>query len=206
MWVEHPPFWYRLLFPGALFREKPTDTKPGTVYITFDDGPEPKVTPRVLDTLDRYGIKATFFMVGENVSRHPMLFNEVVKRGHAIGNHTFHHVKGWKLGVKEYLKEIHEGEKITGSRLFRPPHGFLTPFQLRAVKRSHKVVMFDIVTRDYDFHITAPEILLIVKKYVRDGSIIVFHDSIKSFPRMENALPEVLDWLIEKGYKFEVIK
>lgn len=205
MWIERPPEIFRALFPGALFREAPSGLTPGKVYLTFDDGPIPEVTPWVLDILDKFGIKATFFMVGENVIRHPELLEQIKLKGHAIGNHTKHHVKGRGLSTSDYLIDAQEGERITGSSLFRPPHGFLTGKQFKSLKTRYKIVMYDLVSRDYSSHLTSDQVVKIVKKYVRDGSIIVFHDSIKSMPRLKKALPEALEWLLKKGYVFDII-
>lgn len=206
MWIERPPSWFRALFPGALFRIKSdADAKPA-VFLTFDDGPIPQVTPWVLDTLDSFGIKATFFMVGQNVERYPDLFREIKRRGHAVGNHTLHHLKGIGKSVKEYLEDAGQGELLTESRLFRPPHGLLSPSQFKAVrKKGYDIVMYDLVTRDYSSKLSAKEVVDNVRKFVRDGSIIVFHDSLKSWPRLERALPEALEWLLNQGYEFKTL-
>ena len=205
MLIERPPKWYRALFPGALFRVEPAEDRKPRVFLTFDDGPIPGVTPWVLDCLDQFGIKATFFMVGQNIERNPSLFKEVVSRGHAIGNHTLHHIRGLGISADEYFEDARATEILTGSKLFRPPHGWLTPSQLRRIKENYKVVMFDLVTRDYNQHLTSSDITDIVKRLARDGSIIVFHDSIKSFPRIETALPESIGWLKDRGYEFDLL-
>ena len=205
MLIERPPKWFRRLFPGALFR-LPSGKSPGTVYLTFDDGPIPEATPWILDVLDKYGVKATFFMVGQNVERYPEIFEEVVRRGHVVGNHTLHHIKGFGISKEDYLEDSLKGEKLTGSRLFRPPHGFFTPRQFHAVKDKYQVVMYDLVTRDYSKRLDAREVVSNVKKYARDGSIKVFHDSLKSIEKLKTALPESIEWLKSKGYKFETLK
>lgn len=202
MFIERPPRWFRWLFPGAIFRLPSRKRGEKRVFLTFDDGPIPEVTPWVLDTLDRFGVKATFFMVGQNVERYPELFREVVGRGHAVGNHTLHHIQGASATTMRYMRDAAEGAALTGSDLFRPPHGWLRPRQLLALKKHYRVIMYDLVTRDYSRRLTAEDVVENVRKYTRDGSIIVFHDSLKSFPRIRKALPESLEWLIKEGYTF----
>lgn len=205
MLIERPPKWFRLLFPDALFRVAGKGEKPGIVYLTFDDGPIPEVTPWVLEVLDRYKVKATFFMVGQNIERHPELLQEVVKRGHKPANHTLHHIRGLGISPEEYLKDVDKCEKYTKSGLVRPPHGWLTPSQLKALKKDYKVVMYDLVTRDYSKRVSAENVVSNVRKFTRDGSIIVFHDSLKSYDKLKTALPASLEWLISRGYHFSLL-
>lgn len=205
MFIERPPKWFRTFFPGAVFRMPGSNLKPGRVYLTFDDGPIPEVTPWVLETLDRFGIKATFFMVGQNVERHPDLLKEVKRRGHIAANHTHHHIRGLGISSKVYIKDAEICEKYTDSKLFRPPHGWLTPTQLKEAKKIYRVVMYDLVTRDYSKKVNADEIVKNVKTFSRDGSIIVFHDSWKSYEKLKTALPESLQWLQEQGYEFGLL-
>lgn len=206
MLIERPPKWFRCLFPGAVFRLPSKKGEKKRVFITFDDGPIPEATPWVLDTLDRFGIKATFFMVGQNVERNPGLLDEVKRRGHAVGNHTLHHIQGASATTMRYMRDSAEGARLTGSSLFRPPHGWLRPRQLMALKKHYRVIMYDLVSRDYSKRLTSEEVVDIVKKYVRNGSIIVFHDSIKSMSRLKTALPICLQWLKDEGYEFEILK
>lgn len=205
MFIERPPKWFRMLFPGAVFRMPESNQKPGKVYITFDDGPIPEVTPWVLDTLDTFHVKATFFMVGQNVERHPELLAEVKKRGHIAANHTLHHIRGLGISSREYIEDAEACERFTQSGLFRPPHGWLTPVQLNEVRKRYRVVMYDLVTRDYSRHIDAEDIVKNVKTLSRDGSIIVFHDSVKSYEKLKTALPESLRWLKGQGYEFGLL-
>ncbi len=205
MFIERPPKWFRWLFPGAVFRLPAPKGERPRVYITFDDGPIPEATPWVLDTLDRFGVKATFFMVGQNVERHPELLDEVRRRGHSVGNHTLHHIQGASATTMRYMRDAAEGASLTGSALFRPPHGWLRPRQLMALKKHYRVIMYDLVTRDYSRHMTAEDVVENVKKYARDGSIIVFHDSLKSIERLRTALPESLSWLRDQGYEFMLL-
>ena len=204
MLIERPPLCFRLTVPGGLFRRH----EPGhqhAVYLTFDDGPIPEVTPWVLDVLDRYGIKATFFMVGDNVRKHPEVYEEVVRRGHRIGNHTMHHVSGFRLTRRSYLRDVAEARHYIDSDLFRPPHGWLRPRQTWALHEQFRVVMFDLVTRDYSKWMRAQDVVRNVKLFARDGSVIVFHDSLKSWPRLQEALPKALEWLIAQGYEFRLL-
>lgn len=204
MLIERPPICFRLTVPGGLFRRH----EPGhqhAVYLTFDDGPIPEVTPWVLDVLDRYGIKATFFMVGDNVRKHPDVYEEVVRRGHRIGNHTMHHVSGFRLTRRSYLRDVAEARQYIDSDLFRPPHGWLRPRQTWALHEQFRVVMFDLVTRDYSKWMRAQDVVRNVKLFARDGSVIVFHDSLKSWPRLREALPQALEWLLEQGYEFRLL-
>lgn len=205
MLIERPPIWYRKLFPGVVFRMPECGEKPGRVYLTFDDGPIPEMTPLVLDILDDYEAKATFFMVGQNIERHPELLEEVVKRGHKAANHTHHHIRGTGIRPEEYLKDARVCEIYTGTKLFRPPHGWLTPAQLRMMKRHYTVIMYDLVTRDYSKRVGAEDVFNNVKKYARDGSIIVFHDSLKSRDKLQTALPKSLEWLKKQGYQFALL-
>ena len=206
MIIERPPRLFRLLFPGALFRLPSRKGEPKRVFLTFDDGPIPEVTPWVMELLDELGIKATFFMVGENALRHPEIVEELIRRGHDVGNHTLHHMKGAGRTVRSYLRDCLAAAGHTSSELFRPPHGWLGPGQLRALKKHYKVVMYDLVTRDYSRHLTSSDVVNNVKRFTRDGSIIVFHDSLKSLPRIKEALPESLKWLKEQGYAFALFK
>lgn len=204
MLIERPPLCFRLTVPGGVFRRH----EPGhqhAVYLTFDDGPIPEVTPWVLDVLDRYGIKATFFMVGDNVRKHPDVYEEVVRRGHRIGNHTMHHVSGFRLTRRSYLRDVAEARQYIDSDLFRPPHGWLRPRQTWALHEQFRVVMFDLVTRDYSKWLRPQDVVRNVKLFARDGSVIVFHDSLKSWPRLQEALPQALEWLLEQGYEFRLL-
>lgn len=188
-----------MLFPETVWR---IPMKDKTVFLTFDDGPIPEVTPWVLDLLDKYDIKATFFMVGDNVRKHPETFAEVVRRGHSVGNHTMHHLQGSIVTTKRYVADINEAHTLINSPLFRPPHGIIRWKQAAAIKANMRIVMYDLVSRDYSKKATPEEVLENVKKYARNGSIIVFHDSLKARKNLEYALPKAIEWLKENGYKF----
>jgi len=203
MFIEQPPKLYRLLFPGA-FWKKPIDGEK-TVYLTFDDGPIPEVTPWVLDVLDRYDIKATFFCVGDNVRKHPDIYKMILEKGHRVGNHTFNHVQGIRKFSKRYLENAKLASDYIDSDLFRPPHGHMRISQFFTLRRYYKIIMWDVVTRDYSKYMTPEKVLANVKEYARDGSIIVFHDSLKSEKNMKFALPTSIEWLKEQGYVFRLL-
>lgn len=200
MFIEQPPLLYRLLFPEAIWRVKHKNRK--VVYLTFDDGPVPEVTPWVLDLLDAYDIKATFFLVGDNVRRSPELFSEIKRRGHSWGNHTMHHMQGMKVTTMRYMRDVTEADRLIGSILFRPPHGLLRWKQAAIIKSHYNLVMYDLVTRDYSKKLNAEQVVENVKRYTRNGSIIVFHDSLKAERNLRQALPKAIEWLKEQGYEF----
>lgn len=201
MFIEQPPQFLRILYPKAIWRMNKNEK---AVYLTFDDGPIPVVTPWVLDLLDKYKIKATFFMVGDNVRKHPEEFQMVVNRGHRIGNHTFNHIRGLDYKEDSYLENTDKANAYLKTNLFRPPHGYMSPKQYRTLKDKYKIIMWDLVTRDYNRKLNGKQVLGKVKKYVRNGSIITFHDSIKSEENLKYALPRAIEWLQEQGYEFKV--
>lgn len=200
MFIEQPPLLYRLLFPEAIWRVKHKNRK--VVYLTFDDGPVAEVTPWVLDLLDAHDIKATFFLVGDNVRRNPEIFKEIKRRGHSWGNHTMHHLQGMKVTTMRYMRDVTEADNLIGSILFRPPHGLLRWKQAAALKAHYNIVMYDLVTRDYSKKLTPEQVIENVKHYTRNGSIIVFHDSLKAERNLREALPAAIKWLKEQGYEF----
>lgn len=201
--IERPPLLYRILFPEAIWRIKRKRRR--TVYLTFDDGPIPEVTPWVLDLLDYYDIKATFFLVGDNVARSPELFEEIKRRGHSWGNHTMNHLQGFKEMSTTYLRNIKQADDLIDSPLYRPPHGIMRWGQARVINRHMNIVMYDLVTRDYSRRLDGPAVLRNVKRFARNGSIIVFHDSLKAERNLRYALPRAIEWLKEQGYEFAPI-
>lgn len=205
MLIERPPEWLRCLGPRALYRMPHGASVAKKVYLTFDDGPIPEVTPRLLDLLDSYGVKGTFFMVGDNVRKYPDLYEEVRNRGHVCGNHTMHHLQGLRESTDRYVRDVDMAAQLIDSRLFRPPHGWLKSSQARSLKERYRLVMYDVVTRDYSKRVTARDVVKNVRKYTRPGSIVVFHDSLKSLPRLFDSLPESIEWLAGEGYEFGVI-
>lgn len=203
MFIEQPPLLYRILFPEAVWRIKRKKRK--VIYLTFDDGPIPEVTPWVLDELDYYNIKATFFSVGDNVRRHPELLEEIKKRGHSWGNHTMNHLQGFKVASRNYLRNIKEADNLIDSNLYRPPHGIMRWSQAKVIKDHFNIIMYDLVTRDYSKKLNGEQVLNNVKKFARNGSIVVFHDSLKAERNLRYALPRAIEWLKEQGYEFEAI-
>lgn len=177
------------------------------VFLTFDDGPIPEATTWILDVLERYEVKATFFVVGDNVLKYPEIFNDVVRRGHSVGNHTFHHISGHIHGDYHFRHDVEECQQLlpvsTNRPLFRPPHGWMKPKQYRYVADRYRVIMWDVVTRDYSRHLSAEDVLNNIKRYAREGSIITFHDSIKSIDKLRTALPAAIEWLKAQGYEFD---
>ncbi len=203
MIIEQPAVWLRWLYPHALWR---MDKNERAVYLTFDDGPIPESTPFILDTLRRYNAKATFFMVGENVLRHHDLYNRIVSEGHQIGNHTFNHIGSFKHWTLTYAMNTEQANNIIKAHLFRPPHGWMRHSVYWWLQRKYKIVMWDLVTRDYSKWLTADDVVRNVKRYARNGSIITFHDSLKSIDKLHTALPQALQWLTDQGYEFKTIE
>lgn len=182
-------------------------TKEKNVYLTFDDGPHPVITPFVLDELKKYHAHATFFCIGKNVALYPDTYRRISDEGHAIGNHTQNHLNGWKVPTDEYLKNISAASEVIKSNLFRPPYGRIRNAQAKglpaAMKQENiKVIMWDVLSADFDQTITPEQCLNNVLKHTTAGSIIVFHDSEKAFPNLKYALPETLKALNEQGYRF----
>ena len=177
MIIEQPSAFLRIFYPNALWRIRPEEK---AVYLTFDDGPIPDVTPRVLKMLDHYGIKATFFMVGN-------------------------HLGGFTTSTRSYVRNVHKADELIHSNLFRPPHGWLRHLQYHFLKRHFKLVMWDVVTRDYSKRLNADEVFENVKRYTRPGSIITFHDSLRSADKLWSALPRSIEWLQKEGYEFKMI-
>ena len=201
--IEQPPLLYRILFPEAIWRIK--RKKRRTVYLTFDDGPIPEITPWILDLLDYYGIKATFFLVGDNVRRHPELLEEIKRRGHSWGNHTMNHLQGFKETSRNYLRNIKEADNLIDSPLYRPPHGIMRWGQAKIIKEHFNIVMYDVVTRDYSKKLNGEKVGKNVRRYARNGSIIVFHDSLKAEANLRYALPRAIEWLRDQGFEFAPI-
>lgn len=178
----------------------PTSEK--ILYLTFDDGPIPEVTPWVLETLRSYNAGATFFCVGDNVEKHPDIYRQIQRDGHAVGNHTYHHLNGWQTEHVTYLNNVRRCARIVKSRLFRPPYGRLMPRQREFLQRHFRIVMWDVLSGDYAPEITPEQCLQNVLDNARPGSIIVFHDSLKAERNLRYALPAILRHFAGKGYRF----
>lgn len=203
MLIEQPSKWLRWIYPKALWRINPEEH---AVYLTFDDGPIPESTPFILDTLREFGVKATFFMVGENVERYPDLYRRIVEEGHQVGNHTYNHMGSLRHYIITYYNNVEKANELIHSHLFRPPHGWMWLGAYNMLRRKYKIVMWDLVTRDYSHLLNAFDVLRNVVLYTRNGSIITFHDSLKSIEKLRYALPAALRYLKEQGYEFKVIE
>ncbi len=176
------------------------------VYLTFDDGPTPGVTEWILATLKRYNAKATFFVLGKNVEMYPDLYQKILAEGHKVGNHTYSHQKGWGMSLERYLEDVDFAGDFIHSELFRPPYARVTPSQVRAVAQKYKIVMWDIVSRDYNRSLSPEKCLKSVTDYITSGSIVVFHDSEKAFKNMSYALPRTLKYVQQLGLKCKIIE
>lgn len=221
------PWWLKKIFPSSLIWRMPPpslSTSPSSahndkiLYLTFDDGPHPVVTPWVLEELRRYGARGTFFCIGKNVQEYPQIYRQVLLAGHRVGNHTFNHLNGWKTDDAVYLDNIRQASQLIDSDLFRPPYGRITRRQsgllnllapgVRAAPSSpgrFKIIMWDVLSADFDRRLSGARCGRNVIRYGRPGSIIVFHDSEKAFERLRVALPVVLEHFSRLGYRFEAI-
>ncbi len=200
MYLVKNPSLLRKVYPSLLWRIR---TKEKELFITFDDGPHPIITPWVLDMLDQFKAKATFFCIGKNVDLYPEIYQEIIKRGHAIGNHTQSHNNGWKTMNKEYLESIQEAAKKIDSNLFRPPYGKIKPSQIRKVKKDFKIVMWSVISGDFDSRLLPEECLNNVVQNTEKGNIIVFHDSDKAEKNMKYVLPRLLNHFTQIGWTFK---
>ena len=205
MRVVKPPYLLRKIFPRLIWR---FSVKEKIVFLSFDDGPIPELTPWVLDTLKLYDAKATFFCVGENVLKNREIFNRIVNEGHAVGNHTYNHLNGWKTENKMYFENIEKCGQLTQSKLFRPPYGKIKRSQLysKFLTNHFKVILWDILSYDFDKNITPEKCVSNVLSNVKPGSIIVFHDNVKAEKNLKHTLPRVLEKLSSEGFKFDIIR
>ena len=196
------PKFIQRLFPSLIW-ELPNDAN--KIYLTFDDGPHPRITQAVLDILNKYHAKATFFCVGDNVRKHPDMIAKIESAGHTIGNHTFHHTKGWGVNTIDYVQDVKACQEWVSSNLFRPPYGRITPAQIQALKSEYKIIMWSILTCDYDPNLATREAFHFCTKKMKSGSIIVMHDSVKAEGNMLELLPMLLEYGTEKGFTFDAI-
>lgn len=201
--IINPAFLSGLIFPRFTYNIK--DSEDG-VFLTFDDGPHYTLTPFVLDVLAKYGAKATFFMLGSNVDKHPDLLKRILDEGHAIGNHTFNHFNGWRTNCSSYCLDVAQAAASIPSKLFRPPYGRIRPSQANRLSKDYEVVMWDVMSFDFHPEVTPAKCLSNVLDNVKAGSIVVFHENDKAFSKLQYALPKVLEVLSMKGYRFLPIK
>jgi peptidoglycan/xylan/chitin deacetylase (PgdA/CDA1 family) len=194
------PFWVKWFYPGRIWH---LSRKEKLIYLTFDDGPTPDVTRWILDMLDTYDAKATFFCVGENMQRYPDLVKEAEQCGHTIGNHTYHHKKGTVTSLVEYMSDVEKFHQIHSARIFRPPYGRLPSTHAKAVrKEGYKIVMWDVLTYDFDEQAETEYLWKKIVRNIEPGSIIVFHDNIKAEKHLHILLPRTLAYYANQGYTF----
>lgn len=198
------PRWLRILYPNRTW-SLPVDEK--ILYLSFDDGPHPTITPRVLALLKQYNAKATFFCVGNNVEKYPAVFNSIQAEGHSLGNHSFHHLNGWKSDNQIYIDDVKKADRLIHSNLFRPPYGRLKFSQASALlQMGYELIMWTVLSADYDRNITKEQCAMRVIKNITPGTIVLFHDSEKAEERMLYALEELLNDATKKGYQFKAIE
>jgi len=198
------PWWLKRIYDSYVWN-MPSNEK--AIYLTFDDGPHPIATPFVLKQLKQHNALATFFCIGKNVVSHPEIYRQIIDEGHTTGNHTYNHLNGWKTANDEYMKDIALASREIDSDLFRPPYGRITSFQARNLKpvmkgKNVRIIMWDVLSADFDVNCSPKQCLANVVFTAVPGSIIIFHDSEKAFPRLEYTLPRVLNYFSEKGYLF----
>ncbi len=204
--LHKSPFWLRSLFPNYLWRQ-PLKSKEPTIYLTFDDGPIPTVTPWVLEQLALYKAKATFFCIGDNVRKHPQVFKRLLADGHSIGNHTFNHLKGWETSNETYLKNTLKCEEYFKTKLFRPPYGRIKKAQAEELSRANfKIIMWDVLAGDWSAKLSPEACLRACIKHSENGSIIVFHDSLKAEEKLRYVLPRYLQHFQAQGFRFKALK
>lgn len=221
MYFNRTPLIIRKSFPKIIWN---IPTKKKEIYLTFDDGPIPEITPWVLNELKKYNAKATFFCVGENIEKHSQIFQQIISEGHSIGNHTFHHLNGWKVKNEKYFEDIENCQNIIEEKLqiaelvcpltdcklqiglFRPPYGKIRPSQYSIINQQYSIVLWDVLSGDFDKKISKEKCLKNVLNNYKNGSIIVFHDSIKASVKLNFVLPKLLEYFSEKGFEFKAIK
>ncbi len=203
MYFKTVPSFLRTFLPANLVWDIKTLQK--EVFLSFDDGPIPEVTPWILDQLDRVHAKATFFCVGDNILKYPEIYDEIKKRGHATGNHSFNHVQAWYTPYCKYIENVQKCQNLMNSHLFRPPHGQVTPYIAKTLGNDYRIIMWSVLSRDFDSRVSPYKCLKITVEHTRPGSIVVFHDSVKAWKRLEYALPRFLDHFTEKGFTFSIL-
>lgn len=203
MFLHYSPFWLKAYFSTYLWRVPTTEKR---LFITFDDGPIPDVTEWVLETLRDYRAKGTFFCIGDNVRKNPAVFKKVADQGHALGNHTYNHLNGWKTDDATYMANVQQcAELLPQTQLFRPPYGRIKGTQAQEVLKNRKIVMWDVLSGDFSQEIKPETCLRKTIQYARPGSILLFHDSLKARRNMEYAVPRVLDHFSNLGYRFDAL-
>ena len=205
MYLVKSPFLLKWYYPSLTWNKNRNDK---VIYLTFDDGPIPDVTAFVLKTLKSFEAKATFFCIGDNVIKHPDIFEQLKNEGHCIGNHTFNHLKGWRTDDQVYLANFEKCQQLTGTHLFRPPYGRIKKSQISAIRSANpemQIIMWDVLSGDFDTSLSPEKCCENVMKNTRNGSIVVFHDSLKAFDRLEYTLPLILSHFKQQGYQFRTL-
>jgi peptidoglycan/xylan/chitin deacetylase (PgdA/CDA1 family) len=205
MYLVKTPWLLKKLYPKLIWD---VNDKTRCIYLTFDDGPIPIVTPFVLNILKQYNAKATFFCIGDNVRKYPEIFEQVKAGGHAIGNHTYNHLKGWDTANEIYLDNFLRADKLLNTTLFRPPYGRVKKEQvklLQAAKPGLKIIMWNVLSADFDANVKPGQCLQNVLKHTGNGDIVLFHDSLKAKERMEYALPKAMEYWSKEGYSFRAL-
>ncbi len=205
MYLVKTPFWLRWLYPGLTWYK---NRKEKCIYLTFDDGPIPEATPFVLETLKRFDAKATFFCIGDNIKKHPDIFRQIIQAGHQVGNHTFNHLNGWGTDDDTYIENVLWCQKLTQTPFFRPPYGKIKRSQVSNLKSqisNLNIIMWDVLSGDFDLTLNPEKCLQNVLKHAQNGSIIIFHDSLKAWKRLEYTLPRALAYWQKQGYTFAAL-
>ncbi|MCD6018822.1 MAG: polysaccharide deacetylase family protein [Bacteroidetes bacterium] len=200
--LVRPPQIIRSIYKDSVWRMSKNDP---LIYLTFDDGPIPELTPWVLDVLKQYGVKATFFCVGENIVKNQEIFERIKQEGHQVGNHTHNHIKGWEVSTTAYHENVEKCQEFTRTNLFRPPYGRIKKSQFKMISEKYKVVFWDVLSYDYDRLISPKKCLDNCLRYTRNGSIIVFHDNMKAEQNLKFALPHYIEHFLKLNYKFAAL-
>lgn len=202
MRLQTPKILYHF-FPNMLWKKEITRKE---IFLTFDDGPNPKITPKILNILSQFEAKASFFCVGDNVRKYADTFHLVKEEGHMVGNHTFHHLKGWSTPTQQYVEDVELCHQMVQSPYFRPPYGRIKPSQVRALQKNYQIVMWSVITYDYDHKLSRESSLKIANSKTGPGDIVVFHDSIKAEKNAMYVLPRFLEFFSKQGYKFKALQ
>lgn len=202
MYFVQSPFFLRWMYPKVVWNKSRKDK---ILYLTFDDGPIPEITPWILDTLAKYNAKATFFCVGENIKKYPEIFERIINEGHQVGNHTYNHLRGWDYSDEEYLENVYKCQELTKTNLFRPPYARAKKSQLRVLQNDFEIIYWDVLSGDFDINLSPSCCYKNIINHTKNGSIIVLHDNIKAIPRVEYVLPKLLSHFTESGYTFNTL-
>lgn len=202
MYFINAPFFLRWIYPGVTWNRSRMDKK---IYLTFDDGPIPEITPWILDVLKQHKIRATFFCVGENIIKHPEIFQRLLNEGHRIGNHTFNHLKGWNTPDSTYIENVRLCQRHTRSNLFRPPYARAKRSQIKLLRKDFELIYWDVLSGDFDLNLSPEACYANVLKYTKNGSILVFHDNLKAIPRVQYVLPKMIQHFSQLGYTFDIL-